>query len=65
MDPTKKGVLIICDILRKETLKMKLKALKKKRLWVRQWISRRNRMAHQIVYVWNLEMKIRHHTKTF
>lgn len=42
MDPTKKGVLIICDMLRKEILKMKLKALKKKRLWVRQWISRRN-----------------------
>lgn len=42
MDSTKKGVLIVCDMLRKEILKKKQEALKKKRLWVRQWISRRN-----------------------
>lgn len=30
MDPTKKGVLIFCDMLRKEILKKKQEAVKKK-----------------------------------
>ncbi|KAL4104342.1 hypothetical protein QTP88_019643 [Uroleucon formosanum] len=39
------GLLLICDLLRKELLKFKSKKTKKRRLWTRKWILRRNTLG--------------------
>ncbi|KAL4084943.1 hypothetical protein QTP88_027809 [Uroleucon formosanum] len=39
------GLLLICDLLREELLKFKSKKTKKRRLWTRKWILRRNTLG--------------------
>ena len=54
MDPTKKGVLIVCNMLRKEILKKKQEAFKKKKdCGFDSGLVEEIVLAHQIVYVLN------------